>query len=73
MRTDQSSLAAFETPSPPVIVTAMQERAGDREGLRRTHSGAFPVMPDPGHVHDTFSQGGHLDRGDASNNVIRIV
>jgi hypothetical protein len=61
-RTDQSADTGTDVPSPLAVVSDMQERAGER-GLRRTHSGAFPVMPDPGHVHDTFNRGGHLERG----------
>jgi hypothetical protein len=68
-RTDQTTSTALDVPSPLAVVSDMQERAGER-GLRRTHSGAFPVMPDPGHVHDTFSHGGHLERGEASNKKV---
>jgi hypothetical protein len=71
-RTDQSADTGLEAPSPPVIVNDMQERTRER-GMQRTHSGAFPVMPDPGHVHDAFSHGGHLDRGDSLQNAGRMV
>jgi hypothetical protein len=70
MGTDQSSGTGLETPGSPVMVGDMQERAGERDGLRRTRSGAVPVVLDPGHVHDEHSRGGHLARGDSSGRMV---
>jgi hypothetical protein len=72
-RTDQSSDTGLETPSSLVIADDMQERTGARDGLRRTRSGAVPVVLSPAYAHDAHSRGGHLDRGDASENARRMV
>jgi hypothetical protein len=71
-RTDQSSDIGLEILSSPVIVSDMQERAGER-GLRRTRSGAVPVVLDPGYAHDSHSLGGDLDHGNSLENAGRMV
>jgi hypothetical protein len=70
MGTDQSSGTGLETSSAPVIVGDMPERVIERDGLRRTRSGAVPVVLDPGHTHDAQSRGGHLVRGDLSGRMV---
>jgi hypothetical protein len=72
-RTDQSSDTGLETLNSPVIIDDTQQRTEGREGLRRTRSGFVSVGLDRDYAHDAHSRGGHLDRGDTSENARQMV